>query len=99
MDRGAPADHQATFKYRAGKDSAASAMDPIGLVRPGEIEATFEFMASEAVRQFEGEFVAVVDCRVIAHGPDAVEVFEEACERAPGREPLVEFISSESWIL
>lgn len=74
-------------------------MQPGGMVRPGEIEATFEFMASDAVRQFESEWVAILDCRVIAHGPDAMDVFDEAQARAPGREPFMEFISSETWIL
>jgi hypothetical protein len=67
--------------------------------RPGEIEATSEFLSSQAVWQFEGEWVAIVDCMVIAHGPDAEKVFKEAKERAAGRVPLLEFVSAETWIL
>lgn len=43
--------------------------------------------------------MAVVDCRVVAHGPDAKAVLDEARARAPGSEPLIHLVSSVTWIL
>ena len=66
-----------------------------GLVRPGEIEETTRFLSSDEVRRFEGEWVAVLDCKILAHGTDARKVLAEGRRKAPGREPLLEFVSSE----
>lgn len=65
-----------------------------GLVRPGEIEATTRFLSSAEVRQYEGEWVAVLDCKVLAHGPDFGAVYADAMRRAGDREPLFQFVSS-----
>lgn len=69
-----------------------------GLVRPGEIEETTRFLSSDEVRRHEGEYVAVLDCKILAHGTEAQRVLAEGRRRAPGREPLLEFVSSEIFL-
>jgi len=68
-------------------------MDP-GRVRPGEIEETTRFLSSAEVRRYEGEWVAVVDGKVLAHGPEADKVYAEAMGKAKGREPVLHLVSS-----
>ena len=70
-----------------------------GLVRPGEIEETTRFLSSDEVRRHEGEYVAVTNCTILAHGTDAQKVLAEGRRKAPGREPLLVFVSSEIQVL
>ena len=65
-----------------------------GRVRPGEIEATTRFLSSDEVRRHEGEWVAVLDGELLAHGPEADKVYAEATRKAPGREPVLHLVSS-----
>jgi hypothetical protein len=70
-----------------------------GSVRPGEIEATTRFLSSAEVRRYEGEWVAVLDGKVLAHGAEADEVLAEAKRKARGREPVLHLVSSMAEIL
>ena len=65
-----------------------------GRVGPGEIEATTRFLSSAEVRRHEGEWVAVLEGKLLAHGPEAEKVFAEAMRKAPGREPVLHLVSS-----
>lgn len=65
-----------------------------GRVRPGEIEETTRFLSSAEVRRHEGEWVAVLDAKLLAHGPDFGAVYAEAMKEAGDREPLFHLVSS-----
>ncbi len=64
-------------------------------VRPTRKEATytpsveFQYLTSNPLEEFSGEYVAVVGEEVVAHGPTATDVYAKAQATKPGCKPLL----------
>lgn len=53
-----------------------------------------EWFAQQNLQKFKGEWVAVVDQRVVAHGPNLRRVLESAKSQARGRTPYITNVPS-----
>jgi hypothetical protein len=50
---------------------------------------SYEFFLHENLSKYEGEWVAIVDNKVVSHSTSAKDAYEEAKEKFPSKEPLM----------
>ncbi len=49
----------------------------------------YNFFMKEDVSPYLDQWIAIVDSKIVSHGKDVRQVFEEARKRFPGKRPLV----------
>ena len=53
------------------------------------IITNFEGISEEVMSKYAGQWVAVIDCKVVANGKKLKEVFEDVKKKYPQEKPLI----------
>lgn len=52
-------------------------------------DANFAWVSNQNLSEFQGEWVVVVDKKIIASGPNAAEVIKKSRAACPGKRPFL----------
>ena len=55
-----------------------------------------EFLMSLDLKPYKGEWVSIVDTRLVAHGEDCKKVYDETMKQYPGKVPFLHFVPSQN---
>ncbi len=53
------------------------------------MNANYELFMKEDLSSYIGEWIAICDKKIVAHGKDFKKIFEEVKERCPNKRPLI----------
>lgn len=63
------------------------------------VSKEFEFYLKADLSKYEGEYVAIVDDKVVAFGDNAKEVLDEAKKKFPNKKPMLAKIPTEDTLI
>lgn len=64
-----------------------------------QLKQNYEFFIETNLEEYEGEWVAICDNKIVAHGKDVKKVFEDAQKKCPGNKPLLSKIPSKATMI
>jgi len=64
-----------------------------------QLEKNYEFFIDANLDNYTGEWVAICDNKVVAHGKNVKEVFEESRKKCPNKKPLLSKVPSEETMI
>ncbi len=53
------------------------------------MKESYSYFLKADVKSYVGEWIAIVDNQIIAHGKDAKKVYDEAVKKSGGKRPLI----------
>jgi len=54
-----------------------------------QLKQNYDYFIEANLEKYVGEWVAICDNNIVAHGKNAKNVFEEASKKCPGKKPLL----------
>ena len=61
-----------------------------------QLKQNYEFFIDANLEKYIGEWIAICDNKVVSHGKNVKNVFEEATQRCPGKKPLLSKVPTKS---
>lgn len=64
-----------------------------------QLKQNYEFFIETDLQEYEGEWVAICNNKIVAHGKDVKKVFEDAQKKFPKNKPLLSKIPSKATMI
>ena len=64
-----------------------------------DLKKSYEYFIEADLDKYTGEWVAICDNKIVAHGKDIKKVFKESQEKCKGKKPLLSKVPSKATMI